>query len=117
MPVSPAAKQAFEEKRSWGDPPQAPRQGLRPLQPRLRSGSTNLPVRTIQATGKDTALATLILRRPKKPLPVRHLQPPADTAHATLLLHWLLHACMKSRSVYVAEVLVLSMLNVWYMSS
>ncbi len=39
LPVSPAAKQAIEEKRSGGDTPQAPRQGLRPLHSRLKGGS------------------------------------------------------------------------------
>ncbi len=35
LPVSPQAKQAIEEKRSWGDTPQAPGKGRSPLQPRF----------------------------------------------------------------------------------
>jgi len=34
--VSPAAKRVQEEKRSWGDTPQAPRQGPRPRNPLLK---------------------------------------------------------------------------------
>jgi len=33
--VSPAAKHAKERKRFWGDTPQTPGKGLRPLQPRF----------------------------------------------------------------------------------
>jgi len=43
LPVSPQVKQAIEEKEAGGHPP-GPRQGLRPLHPRLK-GDSKKPTR------------------------------------------------------------------------